>query len=115
MQEPDRSFGVSVLRNLSFIMDAKGCRTGLIISTSGFSKVVIEQTARLAYQEKYVLLIDGDDLDTIAAGMHPSDLVNAKYHAMQKEVEDDPDCCTERFSTGRTLFYLIRKTPTPTW
>lgn len=82
--------GVSVLRNLSFIMDAKGCRTGLIISTSGFSKVVIEQTARLAYQEKYVLLIDGDDLDTIAAGMHPSDLVNAKYHALQKEVEDDP-------------------------
>ena len=81
--------GVSVLRNLSFIMDAKGCRTGLIISMSGFSKVVIEQSARLACQEKYVLLIDGDDLDAVAAGMHPSDLVNAKYRALQKEVDDD--------------------------
>jgi len=41
--------GVSVLRNLSFVMDAKGCRTGLIISMSGFSKVAIEQSIRLAW------------------------------------------------------------------
>lgn len=81
--------GVSVLRNLSFVMDAKGCKTGLIISMSGFSKVTIEQSTRLACQGKSVLLINGADLDTISSGVHPSDLMNRKHHALHKEVEDD--------------------------
>lgn len=81
--------GVSVLRNLSFVMDAKGCKTGLIISMSGFSKVAVEQSKRLACQEKNILLIDGSDLNAIATGVHPSNIMNEKYNALQKEVEDD--------------------------
>ncbi len=81
--------GVSVLRNLSFVMDAKGCKTGLIISMSGFSKVAIEQSTRLACQGKSILMIDGSDLNAIANGVHPSDLMNRKFYTLQKEVEDD--------------------------
>lgn len=81
--------GVSVLRNLSFVMDAKGCKTGLIISMSGFTKVAIEQSTRLACQGKSILLVDKSDLNAIANGVHPSDLMNRKFYALQKEVEDD--------------------------
>ena len=81
--------GVSVLRNLSFVMDAKGCKTGLIISMSGFSKVAAEQSKRLTCQGKSILLIDGNDLNALAASIHPSELMNDKYHALQEEVEDD--------------------------
>ncbi len=82
--------GVSVVRNLSFVMDAKGSRTGLIVSMSGFSKVATEQSTRLACQGKSMLLINGDDLNAIAGGIHPSVLVGRKYRTLQKEVEDDP-------------------------
>lgn len=81
--------GVSVVRNLSFVMDAKGSRTGLIVSMSGFSKVAVEQSTRLACQGKSILLIDGDDLNAIAGGVRPSVLVGRKYRTLQKEVEDD--------------------------
>lgn len=81
--------GVTALRNLSFVMDAKGCRTGLIISMSGFSKVAVEQSMRLACQGKSILLIDGDDLSAIADGIHPSALVKRKYRTLQNEIEDN--------------------------
>lgn len=81
--------GVSVVRNLSFIMDAKGCKTGLIVSSSGFTKVAKEQALRLSCQGKTMLLIDDVDLNAIAKGIHPADLINEKYDNLQKEIEDD--------------------------
>lgn len=84
-----RSRGVIVLCNLSFVTDAKGCRTGLIVSMSGFSKVAVEQSIRLACQGKSILLIDGDDLSGIAGGIHQSTLVKRKHCTLQKEIEDN--------------------------
>ena len=81
--------GVSVLRNLSFVMDAKGAKTGVIISLSGFTKVVKEQVLRLAMQGKIIILLDADDLMEIADGLSPEECLFGKRDALLEEIEDD--------------------------
>lgn len=81
--------GVSVLRNLAFVMDAKGARSGIIISTSGFTKVVKEQVSRLAMQGRIIILLDGDDLAAIADGLSPEECIFNKKDALMEGVEDD--------------------------
>lgn len=81
--------GISVLRNLSFVMDAKGAKTGVIISLSGFTKVVREQVLRLAMQDKKIILIDADDLMEIAGGLSPEECLFGKRDVLLEEIEDD--------------------------
>ncbi len=81
--------GIPVLRNLSFVMDAKGARSGVIISMSGFTKVLREQVSRLAAQGKAIILLDGNDLEEIENGLSPEDCIFSKYNALMGSIEDD--------------------------
>lgn len=80
---------VSVLRNLSFIMDAKGARSGIIISMAGFTQVVREQVIRLATQGKTIILISGSDLQQIADGLLLEDCIRQKIYDIQECIADD--------------------------
>lgn len=81
--------GVSLLRNLSFVMDAKGAKAGLIVSASGFTKVVQAQVQRLALQGKIIFLIDGPRLKSIADGMNPNAVFSEQYNSLMSLIEDD--------------------------
>jgi hypothetical protein len=80
---------VSVLRNLSFIMDAKGARSGIIISMAGFTQVVREQVIRLATQGKTIILISGSDLQQIADRLLLEDCIRQKIYDIQECIADD--------------------------
>ncbi len=81
--------GISVLRNLSFVMDAKGAKAGMVISASRFSKVVRDQVRRLALQGKIIFLVDGACLESIAKGAHPDVVLSEQYASLMNRIEDD--------------------------
>lgn len=78
-----------MLRNLSFVMDAKGARFGIIIiSIAGFTKVLEEQVIRLTTQGKTIILIDGEDLHRIAKGLPLIECLQVKIETVQNLVAD---------------------------
>lgn len=85
----NKPLGISVLRNLVYVMHSRGCSTGILASFSGFTDVVANEVRFLACSGIHVLLLSKEDFMKVDEGCDAFDLLVSKLDALLKYSKDD--------------------------
>lgn len=85
----NKPLGISVLRNLVYVMHSRGCSTGILASFSGFTDVVANEVRSLACSDIHVLLLSKEDFIKVGEGCDAFDLLVSKLDALLKYSKDD--------------------------
>ena len=67
----------------------KGNTTTILICKNNITKSSIDEIIKLARQNKFILVLNLDDLKNITSITQFIDILKYKYNCLQKEVEND--------------------------
>lgn len=84
-----KKVSIKTIRELGYIMFYKGNTTTILICKNNITKNSIDEIIKLSRQNKFILVLNLDDLKNITSITQFIDILKYKYNCLQKEVEND--------------------------